>query len=167
MMHWYVAHTHSNAEELARRNLERQGFEVYLPVYRKQRRHARKTTDVRAPLFPRYLFTAFDTEVASWRRIFSTFGIVSLICDGNTPMSVPNSIISEISARENSEGFINRMSMAELEVGTEVEITGGAMTGQRAFFEGLSENDRVIVLLSLLGRKVRTTVAAELVSAHV
>ena len=66
MSRWYVVHTQANGEERARANLERQGFEVYLPRYLKHRRHARRTGPVRRPLFPCYLFVRFDRARTPW-----------------------------------------------------------------------------------------------------
>ena len=53
---WFVAQSHVHAESKAAMHLDRQGFEVYLPRYRKQRRHARRIDVVAAPLFPRLWF---------------------------------------------------------------------------------------------------------------
>jgi transcriptional antiterminator RfaH len=33
--HWFVAYTKPRAEDIARVNLMQQGFEVYLPLYKK------------------------------------------------------------------------------------------------------------------------------------
>src|SRR5947209_3993566 len=57
---WYVAQTHPRAEAKAAEHLDRQGFHVYLPNFRKRRRHARRVETVTAPLFPRYLFVSVD-----------------------------------------------------------------------------------------------------------
>ena len=38
MTYWYVVHTQPHGEERARLNLERQGFDVYLPEYLKNMR---------------------------------------------------------------------------------------------------------------------------------
>src|SRR5664279_3292931 len=72
---WYVAQTHVHAETKATLHLRRQGFDVYLPRYRKQRRHARRVDIVAAPLFPRYLFVSVDLATQRWRSIRSTVGI--------------------------------------------------------------------------------------------
>jgi len=62
---WYVAQTQPQAEFRAVANLERQGFETYLPRYLKRRRHARRIETIKAPLFPRYVFVRVD--IASQR----------------------------------------------------------------------------------------------------
>ena len=50
MKRWYVAQTLVRSEETARLNLDRQGFEPYLPRYLRERRHARRREVVKALL---------------------------------------------------------------------------------------------------------------------
>src|ERR1700758_4136284 len=82
---WYVAQSHVHAESKAAKHLSRQGFEVYLPRYRKQRRHARRIDVVAAPLFPRYLFVSIDLGVQRWQSIHSTIGVIRLVSNGDAP----------------------------------------------------------------------------------
>ena len=67
MKHWHVVNTRARREQDALINLCRQGFEVYLPKYRKRRSHARRVEWVPSPLFPRYLFVCLDLEIDQWR----------------------------------------------------------------------------------------------------
>jgi transcriptional antiterminator RfaH len=90
--HWHVVQTHSRAEEKAVVHLMRQGYDVYLPRYLKRRRHARRSETVAAPLFPRYLFVSFDRQVQRWRSIQSTIGVSQLVCNGETPASLPSCV---------------------------------------------------------------------------
>ena len=60
MMNWYVVYAQAQKELVAHQNLIKQGFAAYLPRYRKNCRHARRTYTVMAPLFPRYLFVHMD-----------------------------------------------------------------------------------------------------------
>jgi transcriptional antiterminator RfaH len=66
---WYAVYTQARMEKWARSNLWERGFKVYLPLYHKERRHARKTDWVSAPLFPRYLFVAADPQSRQQRSI--------------------------------------------------------------------------------------------------
>ena len=75
MKRWYVVHTRPFQEEKATFNLSKQGFAFYLPKYLKPRRHARRTDLVLKPLFPRYLFVQWDTEIDPWRSIYGTIAV--------------------------------------------------------------------------------------------
>ena len=158
MLTWYVAHTQPRAEELAKSHLQRQGFTVYLPHYAKRRRHARRVDTVAAPLFPRYVFVAMDIDMARWRAIHSTRGVQYLVCNGDRPVAVPDGVIDEIRAREDESGMVMTVFPSTLKPGEPVRIVAGPLSGHEALFQCESDKDRVIVLLSLLGRTVRTTV---------
>ena len=60
MKRWFAVHTKAHREHQALDNLNRQGFEAWLPQYQKGRRHAGRAETVTRPLFPRYLFVAVD-----------------------------------------------------------------------------------------------------------
>src|SRR5579871_1851994 len=103
---WYVVQTQVNGEAKAAQNLLRQGYEIYMPRYLKRRRHARKVDFVAKPLFPRYLFVAIDMATQRWRSIQSTQGVSHLVCAGDRPAQVGDSVIDALRAREDEVGFI-------------------------------------------------------------
>src|SRR5918992_5789986 len=103
---WYLAQTKPRAEAKASLNLCRQGFEIYLPRYLKQRRHARRVEPVTAPLFPGYVFVAIDIKTQRWLSIDSTFGVTRLVRDGDRPAAVPLAIIAGLKSREDAKGFV-------------------------------------------------------------
>lgn len=154
MKRWYVAQTQASAEERARLNLERQGFRAYLPRYRRERRHARRRELVRAPLFPGYIFVELDPNSAPWRSINGTLGVIQLICHGERPAPLPDGVVEALAARENEEGLVV-LQPRRFRKGEALRIVSGALTNCFGFFEKMADRDRVILLLDLLGRKVR------------
>lgn len=165
MMRWYVAHTQAQAEAKASWHLRNQDFAVYLPVYLKRRRHARRIDWVPTPLFPRYLFIGMELAVARWRAIRSTVGIAGLICHGDVPTPVPSGIVEAIQAREDEKGVVKLQAPPLFDKGDRVHITEGALRGLSGLFEGTTDEERVIILLDLLGRQVRVRVPLETVQA--
>jgi transcriptional antiterminator RfaH len=162
---WYVVQTHVNAELKAATNLERQGFGIYLPRYRKRRSHARKIDTVVRPLFPRYLFVAIDLATQRWRAIQSTLGVSSLVCWSDKPASVEDGVINALKAREDECGFIKLVPRSAFAPGDKVRIVEGAFIDSLALVEGVNDHARVAVLLDLLGRKVRVLIGADLIVA--
>lgn len=162
---WYVVQTHVNAEAKAAANLERQGFLVYLPRYLKRRSHARKIDTVARPLFPRYLFVAIDVATQRWRSIQSTLGVSRLVCWSGEPASVDNGVINALKKREDEAGFIKLVRRFGFTPGDKVRIVEGAFVDNFALVDGISDRERVAVLLDLLGRKVRVFVEADLIAA--
>jgi transcriptional antiterminator RfaH len=162
---WYVVQTHVNAEAKAADNLGRQGFAVYLPRYLKRRSHARKVDMVARPLFPRYLFVAIDIATQRWRSIQSTLGVSHLVCWSGKPASVEDGVINTLKAREDEGGFIKLARSSGFSPGDKVRVVEGAFIDSLALVEGVSDHERVAILLDLLGRKVRVLVGADLIAA--
>jgi transcriptional antiterminator RfaH len=161
MDRWYVVHAQPNAEAKAVRHLENQGFRPYLPRRLKRRRHARRVEHVAAPLFPRYLFVRLDLDRERWRAIRSTVGVADLVCRGDGPAPVPDGIVEAIRAREDERGLVLLREAPSFHKGDAVTIAEGALEGCAGLFEGASDQERVVVLLNLLGRQVEVRVPAE------
>lgn len=165
MRRWHVVQTKPNAEARALANLRHQGFEVYLPRFRKWRRHARKAQIVAAPLFPGYLFVRLDAARERWRMVMSTFGVSALVCRGGAPAPVPEGIVEAIMAREDSQEFVDLTRQAAFKPGDAVRVVAGPFADCLAQFQGLSASERVILLLDILGRKLRVEVTSDSVTA--
>ncbi|MDR3466456.1 MAG: transcriptional activator RfaH [Xanthobacteraceae bacterium] len=164
-MRWYVVQTQPNGEAKAALNLRRQGFEVYLPRYLKERRHARKVDVTARPLFPRYLFVAIDTATQRWRAIQSTFGVARLVSNGDEPACVPDGVVHAIRAREDGRGFVALDLKPAFAPGDRVRVVAGAFMDSAGLFGGLADHHRVSILLEMLGRKVRVLLDADMVAA--
>ncbi|WP_421938182.1 transcription termination/antitermination protein NusG [Pelagibius sp.] len=152
------------AEDRAQINLERQGFETYLPRYQRERRHARRRELVKAPLFPGYVFVRFDLDTARWRSINGTFGVNHLICYGDRPAAVPEGVVEEIVARMDESGLI-ALEPRPFHQGEALQIVSGSLSNCRGLFERMADKNRVILLLSLLGRQVRVQAPLNVVAA--
>ena len=166
MNRWYVAQTHRRDEEKAAWHLRRQEFSVYLPRYLTRRRHARRVDWVKAPLFPRYLFIEMDSEHTQWRCINSTIGVSRLVCNGDRPAPVPDGIVEDIVARSDNRGLVRLDRMRPFRHGEKVQIMVGALTERVGLFECLADDDRVVLLLDMLGRQVRIKVPLETVAPY-
>jgi transcriptional antiterminator RfaH len=122
---WYVVHTQAHAESWAAENLSRQGYEMYLPVGRRWRFHARRREVVIRPLFPRYVFVGFEAQSARLRAIFSTIGVTSLICHGDVSACVPKGVVECIRDAERAGEFDEAGMVARLKPGDRFASHGG------------------------------------------
>ena len=70
---WLVVQIKPNSYDLATRNLERQGFQTFLPkmktTIRKEKKFIYKYTFV----FPGYIFVCVASENSHWSKIKSTY----------------------------------------------------------------------------------------------
>lgn len=158
-MRWYAAYTQPRMELWARTNLWERGFEVYLPRYQRERRHARKVDLAAYPLFPRYLFVQADAATQSLRAISSARGVVDLVRMGAQPATVGNEIVAAIRQREEANGFV-KLTGPDFRPGDAVQVTAGPMADLVGLFASRSDDDRVVILLNLLGRQVKVRVSA-------
>jgi transcriptional antiterminator RfaH len=162
---WYVVQTRPQAEGKATAHLARQGFEIYLPRYLKRRRHARRVDMVAAPLFPRYLFVAIDVAVQRWRSVQSTIGVARLVCNGDHPAEVPDSIISNLRRGEDDRGFVRLERAPSFKLGDKIRVLDGVFSSCLGLFEGMTDGERIAILLDMLGRKVKVVLDADAVEA--
>jgi transcriptional antiterminator RfaH len=160
---WFVVHTHVNAEAKAARNLMRQGFEIYSPCYLRRRSHARKIDQVAAPLFPRYIFVRIDMATQRWRSIRSTSGVVGVVLNGSDPAPVPPPVLHSLREREDESGYVT-LDQRRFVPGDKARVVAGAFAENLALVEGLADSDRIVILLDMLGRKVRVSIEADMVA---
>lgn len=165
MIQWYVAQTHVNAEFKAAGHLLRQGFSTYLPKYMKLRRHARRKEWVPRPLFPRYLFVGIGPDNGRWRAISSTVGVSQLVSFGDYPVSVPTTIVDDLKGREDERGMVALKPESLFRKGQAIKFMSGALVEQTGIFDCIDDKERVVILLDLLGRRVRVRAPAEAIQA--
>ena len=163
MTYWCAVQTHARAEDKAVFHLRRQGYRVFLPKHLKRRRHARRVEWVPRPLFPRYLFVALDPKAVRWWSIRSTIGVSDLVRFGNRPAAVPMGIISEIMARQDEKGLVKAHIGCSFRAGDQVKIVEGPLNELEGLFDSATDEERVTVLLNLMGREVKVRVPLETV----
>lgn len=150
----FVVVAHQGQEKRAKRELENQEFEVYLPMCIAE--WARKPR-IR-PFLGAYFFVWIDLDDRNtrWRSVYSTLGVRTVLSAGNQPQPVPDWIVDEIKARE-VDGIVRlppRMQCKH-KPGDRVFVRGSAM---EAVFEEAVDEKRAAVFLSLLGRSDLRTV---------
>lgn len=154
---WYLVYTKPRQEEVAETNLARQGYGVYLPRARQPRkRHGRRVMVVE-PLFPRYLFIHLDSQTDNWGPIRSTLGVASLVRFGREAARVPDNLVAFLRAKE-GEGGLHKWAEDRYQAGDRVRVADGAFQGYEGILLARTSRERVVVLLDILGRKVRAQI---------
>jgi transcriptional antiterminator RfaH len=144
---WSVVQSHPACERKAITNIERQGFRCYAPREKITRIvRGRKVHDARW-LFPRYLFVWITDH---WYELFNTFGVSSLIMNGDKPAKLPVDWVEHMRARE-VNGLIH-LNASRFKKGQRVQVTGGLFVGQHGIYQGMTPKQREIILLDALGR---------------
>ncbi|MDA0275963.1 MAG: transcription/translation regulatory transformer protein RfaH [Proteobacteria bacterium] len=157
MSNWYLIHTKIRQERGALENLQRQGFECFLPQIwvEKLRRGALQV--VQEPLFPRYLFIRLGTDTGSqsWTPIRSTLGVSRLVTFGQTPAKIADELVADIRAQSGSSEVQRR----HFERGDPVVVTDGPFVGVEAIYQMADGEGRVIVLFNIMSKDVKMAVA--------
>jgi len=161
--HWFLAQLKPNAQAIALRNLARQGFSTFLPQQTVTRRQAGRFVEALRPLFPGYLFVHFDPATAPWRKINATSGVSRLVSFDARPRPVPQALIRELRARCDDLGRLQ--PTPDLQTGTSVEVLSGPFADFVAEVETIAPDQRVWVLLDLMGQHTRVQLGADQVRA--
>jgi transcriptional antiterminator RfaH len=152
-LRWHLVFTKASGENTAKLNLERQGYQVYLPrMCRKVLKRGAWRETISA-LFPRYLFVQLNAAMQSLAPIRSTLGVTQVVRFGSEYLPVPPAIIADLINREDQRG-LHRLSFGSVfKPGAAVRVISGVLGGMEGIFEREDANDRVTILLSLLGRE--------------
>ena len=155
---WALVQFKPNSDGVAVRNLTRQGFEVFLPKIEMTTRTSSKFIKSKRPLFPGYLFARINLAVGGWRAINSTYGVSRILTTAGKPTPVTESLVEEIRTRCDSDGVVQPKD--DFEVGEEVKLQQGPFADLVGKILTLSPDQRVWILLEVLGRKTKVAVNA-------
>ena len=157
-MYWYLVHTKPRQEKCALENLQRQGYQCYLPVLPSEKLCHGMVTVAVVPLFPRYLFIRLGRgdSAKSWAPIRSTKGVSRLVSFGVDPARVDDGLIDLLRAQETLvQGEPKRLFRS----GERVRLTEVPFTGVEGIYQMTDGDRRVMVLIELMSKQVRVHVA--------
>ena len=128
---WYAVATKARDEAVAKANLERQDYQVFLPTTCSKKRRRGRWTRVTEPLFPGYLFVSLVLGADDPAPIRSTVGCIGLVRFGQTHTPVPSSLIAALKAR--LEGASD--APLPFNQGDSVRLIAGPFAGIEAIFD--------------------------------
>lgn len=164
MKHWYLIHTKPRKETVAEQNLQRQSYEVYLPLIQQSRRRRGRWLEVIEPLFPRYLFVHLQLGHDNFNPIKYTTGVHNLVHFTEMPAIVPDQIIESLRQTADRNTGLHHLNAPLFQPGDTVLIDKGPLTGLRAIFLAETGQERAIILLEILGRENRIIIKRDLLN---
>lgn len=153
---WIAAYTKVSQETIAVEHIQRQSYQAYCPMVTRTQRRARRTEQVRRPLFPGYVFVRLDFSRDQWRPLRSTRGVRSLVQFGDRLGFLPELLMEEIQDYDRS-GRLDELAAPEVKPGDQVTISEGPFHDLVAQVLALPENDRVWLLLDIMGQQIRVS----------
>ena len=99
---------------------------------------------------------AFDSTSGPWKQINSTIGVSKLVSFSGQPSPAPLDLISGLRLRCNADGKL--LPPNQLNKGDSVELLTGPFTNYIAKVETIDADQRVWILMELMGRVARISV---------
>ena len=150
---WFVLQFKPNSHYQAKKNLTRQGFKTFLPLHEITLRKASRFVKSTKPLFPGYMFVSFNKTENKWHKIKNTYGVSRLITINSSLKSIPTTFIDSLMKRYDLSGKL--IPIVEMKKGDKVEILEGPFASFIATVEKYESEQRIWVLMDIMGRKTK------------
>jgi transcriptional antiterminator RfaH len=156
---WFILQFKPNAHHIANKNLNQQGFETFLPLHDTTSRKLSRFINTSKPLFPGYMFIRFNRAESKWHKINNTYGVSRLITFNSILKSIPTSFVDNLMKRYDLSGKL--LPIQKLKKGDQVELLKGPFANFAATVEKYEDDQRIWVLMDLMGRKSKIQTEAE------
>ena len=157
---WLLVYTKAKEEQRAKKNLENQGFEIFLPMIAFAKLNQSKPTTLKA-MFPRYLFVKINTELDKWTRIKSTRGVSHLVVFGQRLAAISDQVIAYLkSGADENDIFRQNITRKEFQKGDTLVIEKGVFKNIEAIFLAKKSKERVRLLLRFVNHQITADVPA-------
>ena len=147
---WFITQIKPNSYNIAIQNLERQGFETFLPKMEITKRQKNKFVVKNVYVFPGYIFVRFDPHIITWTKINSTYGVLKILTSNKKPSEISTNLILEMKIRYKINS--NPTQNIKLETGDSIKFSSGPFTDLIAKVESVEGKNRIWVLLEAMGK---------------
>jgi len=148
---WYLAYSKPKQESVALFNLEQQGFQVYLPLFKKFKKTEQGPVALFEPMFPRYILFRPGRPGQSISAVRSTKGVTTVVRFGFEPALLHDEVVQRIRQVEQLRDQATIEDLNQLKVGQKVRLKHTALGAIEGLVHEVSSK-RVAVLLEILGR---------------
>ena len=146
---WCIAQIKPNSYNSAIQNLERQGFETFLPKMETTQRQENKFFVKNVYVFPGYVFVCFDPDIIPWFKINSTYGVSKVLTFSSKPAEISSDFILELKNRYEINS--NLTQKEKLQKGDSIKFYTGPFADLIAKVESVDEKNRIWILLEAMG----------------
>lgn len=147
---WFALQVRTRWESSTAILLSGKGYRTLLPTYQTRKRWSGKFKEVKAPLFPGYVFCEFDAQKRL--PILVTPGVIAVVGRGRIPLPVDDDEIAAIQTVVSSG--LRAEPWPYLELGQKIRIENDALAGLEGILINFKGNHRIVVSVSLLRRSV-------------
>ena len=105
------------------------------------------------------MFITFNRAETKWRKINNTYGVSRLVTFNSTLKSIPDIFVNNLMKRYNLSG--NLLPIKKLKKGDQVKLLKGPFANFAATVEKYEDDQRIWVLMDLMGRKSKIQAATD------
>lgn len=153
---WFVLYVAPQQEKRVASDLSGRGFQSFLPMISTQKVRRGRKVKIKRPVFPGYVFAAFDLdEPIQWRAIKSTVGVEYILENNDVPVSIPSKIIEEL-RRLDSIGAFDKDKAPKAGEQFRVVDPSSPLYDLAGKVHSAGPRDKVKLLLKIMNRHVAT-----------
>jgi transcription antitermination factor NusG len=158
---WFALQVRTKNEAGVAEQLNRQGYERFLPLYKVRKRWSDRIKEVAAPFFPGYLFCRFNPH--DRLPILKTPGVMQIVGFKNGPVAVDE---TEIQALQTIVAAgVPHQPWPFLTAGDRVRIESGPLLGLEGILTEVRRSHRLVLSVTLLQRSLAVEIDSALVTA--
>ena len=159
---WFAIWTRSRHEQVVREQLERKGYEAFLPTITRWSRWKDRKKKIDWPLFPGYCFVRFDG--ADRLGILKCTGVVNIVSFNGEIAPIPEQEIDGIRRLVTSDLQYDPCPL--IHEGMMVEVVHGPLKGVVGRLVRKGTHARLVLSVDLIGQAVSVEVDAADVKAY-
>ncbi len=153
---WFAIWTRSRHEQVVREQLERKGYEAFLPTITRWSRWKDRKKKIDWPLFPGYCFVRFDG--ADRLGILKCTGVVNIVSFNGEIAPIPDQEIDGIRRLVTSDLQYDPCPL--IREGMMVEVVHGPLKGVVGRLVRKGTHARLVLSVDLIGQAVSVEVDA-------
>ena len=147
---WIAVYTKPRHEKTVEKELQKRGFEVYLPLLKQRRKWSDRKKWVEFPLFRSYIFV--KTEIKNALFVLQTLGVVKVVKFGGEVAVIQNDSIQAIKLM--IEGGYRPEATDYFVKGDPVEVKDGPLKGLVGEVIRVDNHDRLLVRVDAIQHSV-------------
>ena len=143
---WIAVYTRPKHERMVKQELEKKGFETYLPMLRKRRKWSDRKKWIEFPMFRSYVFSRITFNQVL--PVLETIGVVKVIKFGKEPAVIKDQHLEGIKLM--IEGGYNPQTTDYFLRGDQVEVRDGPLKGMTGEVVRLDDHDRLVIRIDAI-----------------
>ncbi|HET6145513.1 MAG TPA: transcription termination/antitermination NusG family protein [Candidatus Acidoferrales bacterium] len=155
---WFAVQTWPRYEKKVKNELERKGFEVFLPLEISKRQWSDRTEDLQLPLFPTYVFLR-ASDTLSRIPALRTNGVIGFVGSTSFGTPIPDSEIESVRTLLSCGICFQPYPFMIMKIGQRFRICEGSLSGVEGVLLAKNEDLSLVLSISLVQRSLAITVS--------